>query len=70
VALSGRDCPDCGQRVREPFQYTITGREVCPDCADALRSGTLIGVISKTPEADTTLWSALIHRLCRLRLPS
>ena len=65
MALSGRDCPDCGQRVREPFQYTITGREVCPDCADALRSGTLIGVITKSPESGASVWAALIHRLRR-----
>jgi hypothetical protein len=67
VALSGRDCPDCGCRVPEPFQHTITGREVCPDCADALCSGTLTGVITKCPEASASVWAVLLHRLIRLR---
>lgn len=67
MALSGRDCPDCGRRVPEPFQHTITGREVCPDCADALRSGTLTGVITKSPETGATVWALLMHRLTRLR---
>jgi ribosomal protein S27AE len=36
MGLSGRDCPDCGRRVRKPFEKTVTGRAVCPDCANAL----------------------------------
>jgi hypothetical protein len=46
MALSGSECPDCGRRVREPFEQTITGREVCPDCAKALFMGFAAGAIT------------------------
>jgi hypothetical protein len=36
MGLSGRICPDCARRVSQPFTKTVTGREVCPACANAL----------------------------------
>jgi hypothetical protein len=43
---STRECPDCHRSVREPFEKTVTGREVCPDCANALFMGTAAGVVT------------------------
>jgi hypothetical protein len=43
---SGRSCPDCRRKVGKPFEKTITGREVCPDCANALFMGTAAGVVT------------------------
>jgi len=44
--IGGRNCPDCRRTVGEQFEKTITGREVCPACAEALRLGTAVGVVT------------------------
>jgi len=65
MGLSGRDCADCGRRVREPFQKTITGREVCPDCADALFTGSAVGAITGDVGSGFGVWAMLMRRVRR-----
>ncbi len=48
MGLSGQDC---SRSVREPFEKTITGREVCPDCADALFMGSAAGRLFRSTTA-------------------
>jgi hypothetical protein len=56
MPLSGRECPDCGRRVREPLEQTITGREVCPDCAKALFLGSAAGAITGNIGSGYGVW--------------
>lgn len=65
MGLSGRDCPDCGRRVREPFRETITGREVCPDCANALFMGSAAGSITGDVGSGVGVWAMLMRRIRR-----
>ncbi|MFF5175780.1 hypothetical protein ACFY3U_24565 [Micromonospora sp. NPDC000089] len=65
MALSGRQCPDCGRRVREPFAETVTGREVCPDCARALFMGSAAGVITGDVGSGYGVWAMLMRRIRR-----
>lgn len=65
MALSSRRCPDCGRRVRTPFQQTITGREVCADCAGALRAGTTVGAVSGDFGAGMGVWAMIMRRIRR-----
>ena len=65
MGLSGRDCPDCGRRVREPFEETITGREVCPDCANALRTGSAAGAITGNVGSGFGVWAMLMRKIRR-----
>lgn len=64
VALSGRICPDCNRRVRRPFQDTISGRQVCPDCATALALGSSVGAVSGAA-AGGGVWAMLMRKLRR-----
>jgi hypothetical protein len=45
------------------------GREVCPDCADALRGGTIIGVVRLERDGGDPPWTPLLRRLTRRRPP-
>jgi DNA-directed RNA polymerase subunit RPC12/RpoP len=65
MALSGRKCPDCGRRVKKPFQETILGREVCPDCAHALFMGSGVGAITGNLAAGYGVWATLMRRIRR-----
>jgi hypothetical protein len=65
VALVGRDCPDCNRTVRDEFEETITGREVCPDCAHALRSGATVGAVTSNVGAGFGVWAMLRRRIRR-----
>ncbi|WP_027344299.1 hypothetical protein [Hamadaea tsunoensis] len=65
MALSSRLCPDCGRRVRTPFQKTLTGREVCPDCATALRAGTTAGAMTGDVGVGMGVWAMLMRRFRR-----
>jgi len=63
MALSGRKCPDCGRRVKKPFQETILGRQVCPDCAHALFMGSRLGAISGDAGAGYGVWAVLMSKI-------
>ena len=65
MGLSGRKCPDCGRSVREPFEKTITGREVCPDCANALATGSAVGGITGNVGSGYGVWAMLMRRIRR-----
>jgi hypothetical protein len=65
MAFSGRDCPDCARNVREPFEKTITGREVCPDCANALFMGSAAGTITGSVGSGYGVWAMLMHKIRR-----
>ncbi|GAB7044465.1 MULTISPECIES: hypothetical protein [Catenuloplanes] len=65
MGLSGRDCPDCGRRVREPFEKTITGREVCPDCANALFLGSAAGAVNGGAGSGYGVWAMLVRKVRR-----
>jgi hypothetical protein len=65
VGLSGRDCPDCGRRVSEPFKETITGRQVCPDCANALFIGSAAGAITGNVGSGYGVWAMLMRKIRR-----
>jgi hypothetical protein len=65
MSLSGRQCPDCGRRVREPFRETITGREVCSDCAHALFMGSGVGAITGNVGSGYGVWAMLMRRIRR-----
>jgi hypothetical protein len=62
---STRECPDCRRRVREPFGKTVTGREVCPDCANALFMGTAAGVITGNVGSGYGVWAMLMRKIRR-----
>jgi hypothetical protein len=65
MALSGKRCPDCDRIVRQPFEETITGRMVCPDCAKSLTFGSTFSVITGEPIEGLAVWAALKNRLKR-----
>jgi hypothetical protein len=65
MALSGVECPDCCRVIRDEFEQTVTGRRVCPDCAQALRVGTTVGVATSNAGVGFGVWAMLTHRLRR-----
>jgi ribosomal protein S27AE len=65
VGLSSRVCPDCGRRVKEPFQETVTGRKVCPDCAKALFMGSAAGAITGDVGSGFGVWAMLMRKIRR-----
>jgi hypothetical protein len=65
MPISGFDCPDCDRRVAAEPERTITGREVCPDCAEALRLGTGVGVITRNAGSAFGAWGTLNRRIRR-----
>lgn len=65
MGLSGRTCPDCGRRVSKPFEKTITGREVCPDCAKALFLGSAAGAITRDFGSGFAVWAMLMRKIRR-----
>jgi hypothetical protein len=65
MGLSGRDCPDCGRRIGEPFSTTITGREVCPDCANALLMGSAAGAVTGDVGSGFGVWAMLMRKVRR-----
>ena len=65
MGLSGRDCPDCGRRVSEPFEKTVTGREVCPDCAHALVMGSTAGAVTGDVGSGFGVWAMLRRKIRR-----
>lgn len=67
MALSGRNCPDCGRRVGKPFHKTVTGREVCPDCANALFMGSAAGAVTGDVGSGFGVWAMLMRRIRRSR---
>jgi hypothetical protein len=67
MALSGRKCPDCGRSVRQPFQETITGRQVCPDCARSLTLRAAVSVVGGNRGAGAGVWAMLLDKLRRQR---
>jgi hypothetical protein len=67
MGLSSRTCPDCRRQIRVPFQKTITGRDVCPDCANALATGTAAGVITGDTGAGFGAWAMLMRKIRRPR---
>ncbi len=67
MALSGKECPDCGRVVRAKFEETVTGRRVCPDCARALFLGSAVGAITHNAGSGFGVWAMLTRRLRRDR---
>jgi hypothetical protein len=67
MPISGFDCPDCERRVAEEPVRTITGREVCPDCANALFLATGAGVVTSDPGSGAGVWAMLNRRIRRQR---
>ncbi|GAB7051324.1 hypothetical protein [Catenuloplanes indicus] len=68
MGLSGRVCPDCERRVREPFEETILGREVCPDCARALFLASGAGAAAGgSLGVAAGVWSTLLRKIRRTR---
>jgi hypothetical protein len=67
MPISGFDCPDCDRRVAAEPERTITGREVCPDCAEALRLGSGVGVITGNAGSGFGVW-AMFNRRARKRI--
>ena len=67
MGLSARECPDCHRRVREPFQKTVTGREVCPDCANALFMGSVAGAVTGDVGSGYGVWAMLMRKVRRSR---
>jgi hypothetical protein len=65
MGLSARQCPDCRRRVRVPFDKTITGREVCPDCANALAMGSAAGVVTGNVGSGFGVWAMLMRKIRR-----
>jgi hypothetical protein len=65
MGLSARECPDCHRKVRDSFQKTTTGREVCPDCANALFMGSAAGVITGNTGSGYGVWAMLMRRIRR-----
>ncbi len=65
MGLSGRNCPDCGRRVSKPFEETVTGREVCPDCAHALFMGSGVGAITGDVGSGFGVWAMLMRKVRR-----
>jgi hypothetical protein len=65
MGLSARECPDCHRSVRDPFQKTITGREVCPDCANVLSMGSAAGVITGKIGSGYGVWAMLMRKIRR-----
>lgn len=65
MSLSGRTCPDCGRVVHEEFQKTVTDREVCPDCANALFLGSAAGAITHDVGAGFGVWAMLMRKIRR-----
>jgi hypothetical protein len=62
---SARECPDCHRAVREPFEKTVTGREVCPDCANALFMGSAAGVVTGNVGSGYGVWAMLMRKVRR-----
>jgi hypothetical protein len=65
MGLSGRNCPDCGRRVSRPFEKTVIGREVCPDCAHALSTGSAAGAITGDVGSGFGVWAMLMRKVRR-----
>ena len=65
MPLSARECPDCGRNVHEPFEETLTGREVCPECAQALTLGSSVGVITGNTGSGLGAWAMLMRKIRR-----
>jgi hypothetical protein len=61
MGLSGRNCPGCGRRVREPCEEAVNGREVCPDCVNALFMGAAAGDVG----SGCGVWAMLMRRIRR-----
>ncbi|UQU62169.1 hypothetical protein COUCH_24375 [Couchioplanes caeruleus] len=53
--------------MREPFKRTVTGREVCPECADALFMGSATGAITGNVGSGFGVWAMLMRRIRRTR---
>lgn len=65
MALTGRECPDCKRRVKQPFRTTVTGRAVCPDCAEALALGTATAVTTGNAGSGYGVLAMLMRRIRR-----
>jgi hypothetical protein len=65
MGLSSRNCPDCGRSVRVPFEKTITGRDVCPDCANPLFMGSAAGGITGNVGSGYGVWAMLMRKIRR-----
>ncbi|MFI9639103.1 hypothetical protein ACIG87_03410 [Micromonospora sp. NPDC051925] len=48
-----------------PFEETVTGREVCPDCANALQMGSAAGAITGDVGSGYGVWAMLMRRIRR-----
>ncbi|WP_236030403.1 hypothetical protein [Paractinoplanes lichenicola] len=53
--------------MKQPFQKTVTGREVCPDCANALFMGTAAGVATGNIGSGYGVLSMLMRRIRRTK---
>ena len=49
----------------EPFEQTITGREVCPDCANTLFMGSGAGAITGDVASGYGVWAMLMRKIRR-----
>ena len=65
MGLSARECPDCHRNVRDPFEKTITGRNVCPDCANALSMGSAAGAVTGDVGSGYGVWAMLMRKVRR-----
>jgi hypothetical protein len=65
MGLSARRCPDCHRNVRDPFEKTITGREVCRDCANALFMGSAVGVVTGNLGSGYGVWAMVMRKIRR-----
>lgn len=67
MPIGSRICPDCQRRVRQPFRTTVTGRLVCPDCADAVTTAAMVGAIDGNPGVAVSVWAMIQRRIRRTR---
>jgi hypothetical protein len=65
MPISGFDRPDCDRRVAAEPERTISGREVCPDCAASLRLATGAGVVTNNAGSAFGAWKMLNRRIRR-----
>ncbi|MCW2506333.1 MAG: hypothetical protein JWO79_4617 [Actinomycetia bacterium] len=67
MGLSARTCPDCREDYRDDPATTITGREVCPRCADALLGGSIVGTVAGGSDGGRFGMAAFVANWIRRR---
>ncbi|WP_433652072.1 hypothetical protein ACQP2C_06265 [Micromonospora zamorensis] len=49
--------------MSKPFEKTITDRQVCPDCANALFMGSAAGTITSNVGSGYGVWAMLMRKI-------